>query len=156
MPVWLEWIFYILIVVVMLGVLIAIHEAGHLATAKLFRVYCFEYSIGMGPKIFSKKRKGGESTFSIRAGPFGGYVAIYGEPGAVPGERPFDDIGDLLVFLLEFLFPTVFGGIPGLCGQRLHAEGFLPGARVKLPGLVQKFDSVPVGGVISHNMSMFK
>ncbi|MBR1847565.1 MAG: site-2 protease family protein [Bacilli bacterium] len=84
MPVWLEWIFYILIVVVMLGVLIAIHEAGHLATAKLFRVYCFEYSIGMGPKIFSKKRKGGETTFSIRAVPFGGYVAMYGEQGAVP------------------------------------------------------------------------
>ena len=59
MPVWVEWILYILIVVVMLGVLIAIHEAGHLATAKMFKVYCFEYSIGMGPKIFSKKRKGG-------------------------------------------------------------------------------------------------
>lgn len=84
MPVWIEWILYILIVVVMLGVLIAIHEAGHLATAKIFKVYCFEYSIGMGPKIFSKKRKGGETTFSLRAIPFGGYVAMYGEEGAVP------------------------------------------------------------------------
>lgn len=84
MPVWLEWIVYILIVIVMLGVLIAIHEAGHLATAKMFRVYCFEYSIGMGPKVFSKKKKNGETYFSIRAVPFGGFVSMYGEPGAVP------------------------------------------------------------------------
>ncbi|MCR5348518.1 MAG: site-2 protease family protein [Bacilli bacterium] len=84
MPVWVEWILYILIVLVMLGVLIAIHELGHLATAKMFKVYCFEYSIGMGPKLFSKKRKDGETYFSIRGIPFGGYVAMYGEPGAVP------------------------------------------------------------------------
>ena len=84
MPAWLEWIVYILIVIVMLGVLIAIHELGHLATAKMFKVYCFEYSIGMGPKLFSKKRKNGETAFSLRAIPFGGFVAMYGEPGSVP------------------------------------------------------------------------
>lgn len=84
MPIWAEWITNILIVIVMLGVLIAIHEAGHLATAKAFHVYCFEYSIGMGPKLFSFKRKNGETTFSVRAIPFGGYVMMYGERGAVP------------------------------------------------------------------------
>lgn len=84
MPNWVMWIIYILIVIVMLGILIAIHELGHLATAKMFKVYCFEYSIGMGPKLFSKKRKNGETYFSIRGVPFGGYVAMYGEPGAVP------------------------------------------------------------------------
>ncbi len=84
MPAWAEWIVNILIVIVMLGVLIAIHEAGHLATAKAFNVYCFEYSIGMGPKLFSFKRKNGETTFTIRAIPFGGYVSMYGERGAVP------------------------------------------------------------------------
>ena len=84
MPDWLQWIIYILIVIVMLGVLIAIHELGHLATAKMFKVYCFEYSVGMGPKLFSKKRKNGETAFSLRAVPFGGFVSMYGEPGAVP------------------------------------------------------------------------
>lgn len=81
---WLEWILYILLVIVMLGVLIAIHEAGHLAMAKTFNVYCFEYSIGMGPKLFSRKRKNGETYFSLRAIPFGGFVSMYGEPGVVP------------------------------------------------------------------------
>ena len=84
MPIWAEWIVNILIVIVMLGVLISIHEAGHLATAKAFHVYCFEYSIGMGPKLFSFKRKNGETTFTLRAIPFGGYVSMYGERGAVP------------------------------------------------------------------------
>ena len=84
MPDWLMWIVYILIVIVMISVLVAVHEAGHLAMAKLFRVYCFEYSIGMGPKIFSKRKEGKETTFSLRAVPFGGYVSMYGETDAVP------------------------------------------------------------------------
>lgn len=70
---------YILLFVFCLSVLIVIHEAGHLAAAKIFNVYCFEYSIGFGPLLFHKKRKNGETYFSIRAIPFGGYVSMYGE-----------------------------------------------------------------------------
>ena len=81
---WYEVVLNIVIVIVMLAILISIHEAGHLAAAKIFRVYCFEYSIGFGPKLLHKKRKNGETYFSIRAIPFGGYVAMYGEPGVVP------------------------------------------------------------------------
>ena len=55
----LQTILNILIMLVMLGVLISLHEAGHLAMAKLFRVYCFEYSIGFGPAFLHKKRKNG-------------------------------------------------------------------------------------------------
>ena len=43
----------IVVIVIILGVLISLHEAGHLAMAKLFKVYCFEYSIGMGPTILN-------------------------------------------------------------------------------------------------------
>lgn len=87
--VWYEIVLDIIIVVFMLAVLVSIHEAGHLAMAKLFRVYCFEYSIGFGPKLLSLKRKGGETYFSIRAVPFGGYVAMYGEGGVPEGyEEP--------------------------------------------------------------------
>lgn len=75
---------YILLFIVFLGLLIMIHELGHLMTAKMFKVYCFEYSIGFGPKLFSKKRKGGETAFSIRAIPFGGFVSMYGEDDTVP------------------------------------------------------------------------
>ena len=71
-------------IVIILAVLISLHEAGHLAVAKAFKVYCFEYSIGFGPKLIHKRRKGGETYFSLRAIPLGGFVSMYGEDGAVP------------------------------------------------------------------------
>ena len=87
---------YILIFILFLSLLIMVHEAGHLATAKIFKVYCFEYSIGFGPKIFSKKRKEGETYFSIRAIPFGGYVSMYGESESVPEGVEVDPSRSLL------------------------------------------------------------
>ena len=76
---WWEWLISILLFIVALTTLIAIHEAGHLTMAKIFNVYCQEYSIGFGPALLKKKRKGGETYFSIRAIPLGGYVSMYGE-----------------------------------------------------------------------------
>ena len=39
----------IILFILLLSVIICIHEWGHLMAAKLFHVYCFEYSFGMGP-----------------------------------------------------------------------------------------------------------
>ena len=72
-------ILYILLFIVCLSVLIMIHELGHFTAAKIFKVYVQEYSIGFGPAIFHKKRKNGETYFSLRIIPFGGYVSMYGE-----------------------------------------------------------------------------
>ena len=80
----LSVILYILLFILFLSVLIIIHELGHLAAAKAFNVYCLEYSIGMGPLLFKHKRKGGETQFSLRAIPFGGYVSMYGEGVTLP------------------------------------------------------------------------
>ena len=83
---------YILLFILCLSTLIMVHEAGHLATAKIFKVYCFEYAIGFGPKLFSFKRKGGETAFSVRAIPFGGFVSMYGESDTLPeGHEPIDE-----------------------------------------------------------------
>lgn len=62
---------------VLLSIIIVIHEFGHLIVAKHFGVYCHEFSLGMGPALFQKKGK--ETTYSIRAIPFGGYVMMAGE-----------------------------------------------------------------------------
>lgn len=83
-------ILYILLFIVCLSTLIMVHEAGHLLTAKAFKVYCFEYAIGFGPRLFSFKRKNGETRFSIRAIPFGGFVSMYGESETVP-----EDVGPI-------------------------------------------------------------
>ena len=77
-------ILYILLFIVFLSILIVVHELGHLAAAKAFNVYCLEYSIGMGPAIFKYKRKGGETQFTLRGVPFGGYVSMYGEGVELP------------------------------------------------------------------------
>lgn len=72
-------VLYILLFIFCLSVLIVVHELGHLTAAKIFKVYCEEFSIGFGPALLHKKKKGGETYFSIRAIPFGGYVSMVGE-----------------------------------------------------------------------------
>lgn len=73
----MQTIINIIVFCLVLGIIILIHEFGHFITAKLFGVYCSEFSLGMGPKIFSKKY--GETDYQIRALPIGGYVAMAGE-----------------------------------------------------------------------------
>lgn len=75
----LDWIVSIVLFIVSLAILILIHELGHFSMAKLFDVYCHEFSIGFGPALLKKKRKNGETYFAIRAIPLGGYVSMYGE-----------------------------------------------------------------------------
>lgn len=81
-----DWIVSIILFVIALSALITIHELGHFTMAKLFNVYCHEFSIGFGPALIHKRRKGKETYFSLRAIPFGGYVSMYGEEGSVPEE----------------------------------------------------------------------
>jgi len=64
---------------IILGVIVFVHEFGHFIFSKMFGVYVYEFSLGMGPKIFSKKDKKGETTYSIRAIPIGGYCSLAGE-----------------------------------------------------------------------------
>lgn len=87
----LSTILYIVLFLVFLSILIMIHELGHLAAAKAFRVYCLEYSIGMGPALFKFKRKKGETQISLRAIPFGGYVSMYGEGVPLPDGVTVDE-----------------------------------------------------------------
>ncbi len=63
----------------MLGVLILVHELGHYITGRLLKFRIDEFSVGMGPKIISKEKKG--IVYSLRAIPMGGFVAFHGEDG---------------------------------------------------------------------------
>ena len=65
--------------ILILGVIILVHEFGHFIFAKWAGVYVYEFSIGMGPKIFGKKGKNGETEYCIRAIPLGGFVRLAGE-----------------------------------------------------------------------------
>ncbi|MBP5683723.1 MAG: RIP metalloprotease RseP [Bacilli bacterium] len=69
----------ILYFVLILGTIVLVHEFGHFFFAKLFGVYVYEFSIGMGPKLFGKKGKNGETEYCLRAIPIGGFVQLAGE-----------------------------------------------------------------------------
>ena len=60
------------VVVFVVGLLIAIHELGHLWVAKFCRIPIAEFSVGFGPKLVGQRR--GETTYWLSAIPLGGYV----------------------------------------------------------------------------------
>ena len=68
---------YILIFILVLGLVICFHELGHYFWAKKYGILVNEFAFGMGPKLFSKKK--GETYWSIRAFPIGGFCAMSGE-----------------------------------------------------------------------------
>lgn len=109
--------------------IIALHEFGHFAIAKLVGIKVNEFSIGMGPKLFQKKKK--ETKYTLRALPIGGYVAMEGEEESSDDPRSFNNAPVLnrlavivsgagmnfllafLAFFLSFLFignPSNFVG----------------------------------------------
>lgn len=80
---------YVLIAILLFGVLILIHELGHFLTARLFKVKVNEFSIGMGPKLISKKSKKTGTAYSLRLLPIGGFVAMEGEDAESADEGSF-------------------------------------------------------------------
>ncbi len=143
-------IYFILI----LGVIVLVHEAGHFFFAKLFGIYVHEFSIGMGPKIFSRKRKNknDETQYCIRAIPVGGFVSLSGEEVGVddgvaedkklyakkPWQRflvMFFGAGNNFIFaaLLLFLIAAIWGApdqTPRLIGVSQDLPAYEAGIRV--------------------------
>ena len=82
----------IIIFIVLISIIVAWHELGHLLTAKKFNVYCYEYAIGFGPVIYKNKKH--ETYFALRAIPLGGFVKMAGEEGVQEGEILKDNNGN--------------------------------------------------------------
>jgi regulator of sigma E protease len=97
--------------VIILGIIVFVHELGHLITAKMFGVYCREFAIGMGPKVKSWQK--GETLYSLRALPVGGFVAMAGEEGVdmedIPAHRTIKGIAPLkrIVIMLAGIFMNI-------------------------------------------------
>ena len=80
-------ILYIVIGILIFGLLIAVHELGHFAAAKACGVKVNEFAVGMGPAIVKKQK--GETLYSLRCIPFGGYCAMEGEDEDTADPRAF-------------------------------------------------------------------
>ena len=101
----LTFIYFILI----LGVIVLIHEFGHFIFAKKAGIYVYEFSIGMGPRIFKWTRKNDETEYSIRLIPIGGFVQMAGEEIEDDPEVPKDKKFSVKTFGQKFM--TVIAGI---------------------------------------------
>ncbi len=82
-------------IIIIFGLLVFIHELGHLIFAKRAGILCREFAIGFGPKLFSYKK--GETVYTIRLLPLGGFVRMAGEDPEVIEIKPGLQIG--LTFL---------------------------------------------------------
>ncbi len=88
----------IICVILVFGIVILVHEFGHFATAKLFGVKVHEFAIGMGPALL--KHQKGETLYSLRAFPMGGYVKMEGEDEESEDERAFGNKKPYMRFII--------------------------------------------------------
>ena len=75
-----------LFAILLFSFLIFIHELGHFAAAKAFGVQVNEFSLFMGPALFQKQI--GQTVYSVRCIPIGGFCAMEGEDGEEPSDNP--------------------------------------------------------------------
>ena len=152
-------ILYIILAILMLGIIIIIHELGHFLVGRACGIGVVEFSVGMGPKLFGWRR--GDTDYSVRALPVGGYCRFVGEDAddhapnamnAMPVWKRFLTVlaGPLMNFLLAFLvavlifliWPVTTGVIPAIDTVVEDTPAMTAGI---LPGdLVTAVDGVPV------------
>ena len=146
---------YIVIAIIAFGILIGVHELGHFATAKLFKIKVNEFSLGMGPTIFKKQR--GETMYSLRCLPIGGFCAIEGEDGDSEDDRAFTSkpiwmrtavlmAGSLSNFIIGFIIALLLNTIVPY-GTPPVITGFIDGFPLQgESGLMEGDRIVSVGG----------
>ncbi|MBT3260764.1 hypothetical protein HOC37_06775 [bacterium] len=117
----------IIIAIMALGIVIVAHEFGHMMVAKKAGVGVYEFSIGFGPRLWSKKFR--DTVYSLRLLPFGGFVKLAGmddeEDKPAPKEVSFEAksvwvrsgiiaAGSLTNILFGFLIFCFFYGVIGI------------------------------------------
>lgn len=107
-------------------VLVTIHEFGHFIMAKWAGIKVNEFAVGMGPAILKKQK--GETLYSLRIFPLGGYCAMEGEDEDSSDERSFDNARaykrlivilagafmNIILAILAFLIVNMHSGYTGL------------------------------------------
>jgi regulator of sigma E protease len=112
----------LLMVILAFNFIIIIHELGHFIVAKLSDIKVEEFSLFVGPKIFSFKK--GETTYSLRTFPILAYVKMEGEDEESDSERAFNKksvpvraaviaAGPLANIISAFIIITIFYSISG-------------------------------------------
>lgn len=131
--------------VLIFGIIIMIHEFGHFLFAKLNGIGVIEFSLGMGPRLYSFEKGG--TRYSIKILPFGGSCMMLGEDEENSDQSAFNNksvwarisvvaAGPIFNFLLAFLLSMVIVGLTGyqpatvmevMDGYPAKKAGLLPG-----------------------------
>lgn len=126
---------YIILAILIFGILIITHELGHFVAAKACGVRVLEFSVGMGPQLIGRQR--GETLYSLRLFPIGGFCAMEGEDGDSDDPRSFNSqsavkrivilaAGAAMNFLAGFiLLLIVFSRASGFSSPQI--SGFMDG-----------------------------
>ncbi|MCT4596389.1 MAG: RIP metalloprotease RseP [Vallitalea sp.] len=113
----------IIVAILIFGLLVLVHELGHFLAARKNGILVEEFAIGMGPKLVGIKR--GDTLYSIRLLPFGGYCKMLGEDEVVADDdRAFSNksVGARIVvvvagaafnIILAFIFACIIVGNAG-------------------------------------------
>lgn len=158
---------------VTIGIIVLVHEAGHLLAAKSVNVEVKRFSIGFGPVLW--KKQWGETEYALSLIPLGGYVQMTGENGSEEPEsdgdrsRTFDAqskwkrawilvAGPSMNFILAFLCYVTLGaiGVEDL-PTRLSApqpETVAERAGLEAGDVVTRIDDVEVRGYTDLNLSL--
>ena len=126
----------------MLLVLVIPHEWGHMIVAKLCGVRVNEFSVGMGPLLFQRQK--GETQYSVRLLPLGGFCAMEGEEEAVDSPTSYSSksntqkiaillAGVTMNILIAILVSIIVVGITGFPSNTL--ESVSPGSPAEAAGL---------------------
>ena len=95
--------------ILILGIIVFIHEFGHFLFAKKAGIYVYEFSLGMGPRIFKFNRNNDETEYSLRLFPIGGFVRLAGEEIEADQNIPEDKRMQSKTWTEKFL--TIIAGI---------------------------------------------
>lgn len=106
----------ILIAILLFGFIVTFHELGHFILAKLNGIGVIEFAVGMGPTICSFQK--GETRYSLKILPFGGYCMMEGEDTDIQTGKAFHEksvwvrifviaAGPIFNFILAFVFAMV-------------------------------------------------
>ncbi len=150
----LNFIITLIILILVLSVIVFIHEFGHFLAAKKQGVHVGEFAIGMGPKIFSFKRKNDETLYSLRLFPLGGFNSIANDKESNPELR--DDqvlenksgFGRFLVLIMGIVFNFILAII------LLFINGLIYGSPVTDPyvGTVVENSPAEVAGLKANDL----
>lgn len=150
----------ILVTILALGIVIFFHELGHFLMAKRAGIGVYEFSIGMGPKIFGWKRD--ETDYTLRLLPIGGFVKLAGMDDESDEHPVSDDINyhkksfservltlvagcvmNFILGLLIFFIMAKFIGQPSI-GESVHTV--MPDSPAAIAGLAPGDTIISING----------